>query len=134
MARSSSSRSPRPDAGRRAPRGASHPERGSPGVAFSPVHLEGRLDLSAGQASEAGRRPINDDCTGLRIPEEPARTFKGVAAVVADGVSSAEAGREAAEVCVQNFLSDYYSTPDSWTVKHAATVVLTALNRWLSSA
>src|SRR5262249_39658381 len=34
-------------------------------------------------------------------------------------------------LCVQSFLSDYYSTPDSWTVKHAARVVLTSLNRWL---
>ncbi len=102
-----------------------------PEDAYATVHLEGRLDVSAGQASEAGLRDANDDCMGLRIPAEPARTLKGVAAVIADGVSSAEAGREAAELCVQNFLSDYYSTPDSWTVKHAARVVLTALNRWL---
>jgi len=68
---------------------------------------------------------------GLRIPEEPVRTLKGIAAVVADGVSSAEAGREAAELCVQSFLSDCYSTPDSWSVRHSARVVLTALNRWL---
>ena len=101
------------------------------GVASSAVHLEGRLDLQAGQASDAGLRAANEDCMGLRVPDGAPRTFKGVAAVVADGVSSAEAGREAAEVCVQNFLSDYYSTPDSWTVKHAAKVVLTAMNRWL---
>ena len=95
------------------------------------MHLTGRLDLTAAQASDAGLRSANDDCMGLRIPEEPTRTLRGVAAVIADGVSSAEAGREAAELCVQNFLSDYYSTPDSWTVKRAARVVLTALNRWL---
>ena len=100
-------------------------------VACPAVHLKGRLDVTAGQATDTGLREANDDCMGLRVPEEPARTLKGVAAVIADGVSSAEAGREAAELCVQNFLSDYYSTPDSWTVKHAARVVLTALNRWL---
>ena len=48
------------------------------------------------------------------------RTFKGIAAVIADGVSSAEADARPAELCVQSFLSDYYSTPDSWAVKHAA--------------
>ncbi len=101
------------------------------GVTSDAVHLEGRLDLRAGQASEAGLRAANEDCMGLRLPDDAARTFKGVAAVVADGVSSAEAGREAAEICVQNFLSDYFSTPDSWTVKHASKVVLTAMNRWL---
>jgi serine/threonine protein phosphatase PrpC len=95
------------------------------------VHLAGRLDITAGQTSDAGRRRVNDDCTGIRIPDEPVRTLKGIAAVIADGVSSAEAGREAAELCVQSFLSDYYSTPDSWTVKHAGRVVLTSLNRWL---
>jgi serine/threonine protein phosphatase PrpC len=103
------------------------------GLASNPVHLEGRLQLTAGQASDKGLRAENDDCMGLRIPDATVRTLKGVAAVVADGVSSAEAGREAAEICVQNFLSDYFSTPDSWTVKHAAQVVLTALNRWLYS-
>lgn len=68
---------------------------------------------------------------GLRIPEDPLLTMKGVAAVIADGVSSAEAGREASEHCVRGFLTDYFSTPESWTVKRSAQVVLTALNRWL---
>ncbi len=117
MGRSSSSKLP----------DASNPS----GVGSSAVHLEGHLDLTAGQATEKGLRAANEDCMGLRIPEDPTRTLKGVAAVIADGVSSAEAGREAAEVCVQSFLSDYYGTPDSWTVKHSAQVVLTALNRWL---
>lgn len=120
MARSNSSRSPdSPLSGSRS------------GVASSAVHLEGRLDLTAGQASDRGLRTANEDCMGLRIPDASTRTFKGIAAVIADGVSSAEAGREAAEVCVQSFLSDYFATPDSWTVKHAAQVVLTAMNRWL---
>lgn len=70
---------------------------------------------------------------GLRVPDEPARTLKGVAAVIADGVSSATAGREASELCVQSFLADYYSTPETYSVKRAAGVVLTALNRWLYS-
>ena len=117
MARSNSSKSP--------------DESISSGVGWSPVHLEGHLDLTAGQATDKGLRSANEDCMGLRIPEGSARTLKGVASVIADGVSSAEAGREAAEVCVQNFLSDYYGTPDSWTVSHSAQVVLTALNRWL---
>ena len=130
MARSNSSRSPEP-AGRAPLRLEGEASASASGVALGAVHLEGRLDLQAGQASEAGLRAANEDCMGLRVPDGATRTFKGVAAVVADGVSSAEAGREAAEVCVQNFLSDYYSTPDSWTVKHAAKVVLTAMNRWL---
>jgi serine/threonine protein phosphatase PrpC len=100
-------------------------------VESGPIHLDGRLDLTAAQASDAGLRAANEDCMGLRLARGSSRTMKGVAAVIADGVSSAAAGREAAEVCVQSFLSDYYATPDSWTVKHAAKVVLTAMNRWL---
>ena len=40
-------------------------------------------------------------------------------------------GRHAAEACVQGFLSDFYSTPDTWSVRTAGEKVLTALNRWL---
>ena len=60
-------------------------------------------------------------------------TTKGVAVVIADGVSAAEAGKEASEIAVQNFLTDYYDTPDEWTVKTAGHRVLTAVNRWLFS-
>jgi serine/threonine protein phosphatase PrpC len=95
------------------------------------VHLAGRLEITAGQTSDRGKRATNEDCMGLRIPEEPLLTLKGVAAVIADGVSSAEAGREASEHCVRGFLTDYFSTPESWSVKRSAQVVLTALNRWL---
>lgn len=94
-------------------------------------HLEGALVVSAAQRSEAGAKEDNEDCVGIRVPEEPELTAKGIACVIADGVSAAEAGKEASETCVQNFLYDYYSTPDSWTVKTSAHKVLTALNRWL---
>lgn len=40
---------------------------------------------------------------------------------------------EAAEVCVRSFLNDYYSTPETWEVKTAASRILTAINRWLFS-
>ncbi|RMD79256.1 MAG: bifunctional protein-serine/threonine kinase/phosphatase [Gammaproteobacteria bacterium] len=87
--------------------------------------------LRVGQHSAAGPKPLNEDSCGIRLPEGGPALWKGAAAVVADGVSAAEAGKEAAEACVQGFLGDYYSTPDSWTVKHAAGRVITALNRWL---
>ena len=94
-------------------------------------HLEGSLAVSAAQRSEAGVKPDNEDCVGIRVPPEPELTAKGIACVIADGVSAADAGKEASETCVQNFLYDYYSTPDSWAVKTSAHKVLTALNRWL---
>lgn len=91
-----------------------------------------RLRVKTGQESMAGRKAINEDSMGLLVPhEEELLRTKGVCAVIADGVSSAEAGREAAETCVQTFLGDYFSTPDTWTVATSAQKVLTALNRWL---
>lgn len=93
--------------------------------------MSGRLLLRVGQHSSAGRKPENQDSIGVRYPEGEALTLKGVSAVIADGVSASQAGREAAEACVKGFLHDYYSTPDSWSVETSASRVLGALNRWL---
>ncbi|MCK5881171.1 MAG: bifunctional protein-serine/threonine kinase/phosphatase, partial [Sinobacterium sp.] len=60
-------------------------------------------------------------------------THKGIVAVIADGVSTAEAGREASQACVQNLLYDYYCTPDTWDIQKSILTVLNALNRWLFS-
>ncbi|OUS09360.1 serine/threonine protein kinase [Gammaproteobacteria bacterium 54_18_T64] len=89
------------------------------------------LSFAVAQHSVTGVKPQNEDALGIRIPEGLTLTNKGAVAVIADGVSAAEAGKEASETCVHNFLSDYYSTPDSWGVKKSSTQVLTALNRWL---
>jgi eukaryotic-like serine/threonine-protein kinase len=93
--------------------------------------MSDKLVVSAGQSSIAGRKAVNEDCCGIRIPENYLLQTKGVAAIIADGVSSAAAGREASEACVQGFLQDYYSTPESWSTKTSAQKVLGALNRWL---
>ena len=95
------------------------------------MHLESQLALTVGQATETGRKAQNEDCIGIRGPDQPALTLKGVVAVIADGVSAAEAGKEASETCVRNFISDYYGTPDAWSVKTAGQKILLALNRWL---
>ena len=97
------------------------------------MHLHSHICVAYGQATEAGRKATNDDCLGSRMPEEPLLTTKGVALVIADGVSAAEAGKQASEIAVQNFLTDYFDTPDAWTVKTSAHRVLTAINRWLYS-
>jgi len=91
-----------------------------------------RLEIRAGQCTQAGIKPRNEDCCGIRLPEDALeREHKGVVAVVADGVGSAEAGREASEYCVQGFIADYYSTPISWSVKTSGERIIQALNSWL---
>lgn len=95
------------------------------------MYLDAQLELTVGQATNAGKKHQNEDCIGMRIPDQPVLTIKGVVAVIADGVSAAEAGKEASETCVRNFISDYYGTPDAWSVKTAGQKILLALNRWL---
>lgn len=95
--------------------------------------MTAKLSITLGQYSEQGLKEENQDFYGALTPEEPQLSNKGIAIAIADGVSSCIAGREAAESCVGSFLSDYYSTPDSWTVKTSAHKILTAINSWLYS-
>lgn len=94
--------------------------------------LEAGLEVTIAQRSEAGRKETNEDSMGAMCPEVPALlAHKGVVAVIADGVSTAEAGREAAELCVKTFLGDYYSTPETWSVETSSRKVLNTINEWL---
>jgi serine/threonine protein phosphatase PrpC len=93
--------------------------------------LSSELSFTVAQRSVSGRKEQNEDAIGIRLPTGSVLHNKGAVAVIADGVSAAEAGKEASETCVHNFLYDYYSTPDSWSVKKSTSQVLTALNRWL---
>jgi serine/threonine protein kinase len=90
-----------------------------------------QISITVGQHSEAGRKSINQDAFGVCTPEEPLLSTKGIVAVIADGVSSSEAGDQASKAAVENFLNDYFSTPESWTVKTAGQKILSAMNSWL---
>lgn len=93
--------------------------------------LPARLTISLGQHSATGRKEINQDCHGACTPTEPQLTAKGIAVVLADGVSSSNVSQVAAEATVKGFLEDYYCTSPAWSVKHSARRVLTAINSWL---
>lgn len=93
--------------------------------------MKARLQVTVAQRSDAGVKPRNEDSIAIHIPTNSLLESKGVVVAIADGVSAAEAGREAAEIAVRGFVSDFYSTPDSWSVKQSAHKVLIALNRWL---
>lgn len=95
------------------------------------MHLSNHLELAYGQCSVAGVKEKNDDCLGVRVPQEPLLTTKGAVVAISDGVSAAIAGREAAEICIQGLLNDYYDTPEAWSVKKAVLTNFTSLNRWL---
>lgn len=89
------------------------------------------IAVSFANQSLSGGKAENEDACGIEIPDGTALVSKGIAAVIADGMSGSDAGREASVGCIKGFLSDYFSTPDSWSVKNSAHKVLTALNTWL---
>lgn len=89
------------------------------------------LSVSAGQFSQAGQKPVNQDFHGMLVPDNHQLLTKGIAVTIADGISSSGVSQVASESAVAGFLNDYYSTPDSWSVKHSVQRVLTALNSWL---
>ncbi len=96
------------------------------------------LAVTIGQTSIAGIKPENEDFLGSYIPstetDDAAQLeSKGITIAIADGMSGSDGGKEASQVSVSQFLADYYGTPESWTVKQAATKILTALNTWLYS-
>ncbi len=92
-----------------------------------------QLKVSINSHSIAGTKPENQDACAYHMPDKQALEYKGITSVIADGVSACERAAEASSCCVNSFLSDYYSTPDSWRVEHSATKVISALNNWLYS-
>ena len=100
---------------------------------FSDALPEPQLKVSVGQHSDRGRKSINQDFYGFRVPPEPQLSAKGIAIAVADGIGSSEVSQVAAEFAVMAFLDDYYSTSETWSVKKSADRVLAAANSWLHS-
>lgn len=93
--------------------------------------MSSSLNIDSGHYSIAGVKAQNEDSCGLVIPNEPLLTTKGIAVVVADGMSASDDGKQASEGCVKGFLTDYFSTPETWSVKSSGQKILSALNRWL---
>ena len=91
------------------------------------------LKISVGQFSDKGVKETNQDFHGVLIPDEPLLSLKGIAVVLADGISTSSVSRVAAESAVKGFLTDYYCTSESWSVRTSAQRVLEATNSWLHS-
>ncbi len=91
------------------------------------------LKISVGQHSDKGRKEVNQDFHGVRVPDEPLLTSKGIAIALADGISSSEVSQVASEFAVMGLLDDYYCTSEAWSVKKSVERVLTATNAWLHS-
>src|SRR5215204_4763321 len=93
--------------------------------------MPNELKISVGQHSDKGRKEINQDFHGVLIPKEPLLSLKGIAVVLADGISSSNVSQIASQSAVKGFLTDYYCTSESWSVKTSAQRVIAATNSWL---
>jgi serine/threonine protein phosphatase PrpC len=91
------------------------------------------LKVSVGQYSDRGRKPANQDSHGVRIPDEPLLSLKGICIALADGISSSDVSQVASQAAVAGFLEDYYCTSEAWSVQTAGERVLCATNSWLHS-
>ena len=91
------------------------------------------LSVLVGGHSSAGVKPENQDAFGAYVPETHSGQLKGAVACIADGVSCSDQAALASQTSVNTFLSDYLSTPESWSVSDSVSKVLSSLNSWLYS-
>ncbi len=89
------------------------------------------LQVSVGQYSDKGRKAVNQDFHGYLCPPRHLLRTKGIAAAIADGISSSAVSHIAAETAVKSLLTDYYDTSEAWSVKNAVRRVMAATNSWL---
>ncbi len=90
------------------------------------------LELCIGGYSDPGRRQVNQDAFAVKKPALASeKRYKGFTACIADGVSCSSNAQQASQTSVTQFIADYYSTPESWSVQKSAGKVLNSLNSWL---
>ncbi len=89
------------------------------------------LQIRIGDNSEQGPRKNNEDVIGSVIPEGDQAVAKGVCIAIADGVGGSSNGYEAASMTIKSLLSDYYATPDTWSVQTALEKVIHGVNSWV---
>lgn len=91
-----------------------------------------KLAISTGGYSDIGTRDINQDAFAIRLPTKHSeKKYKGIVAAIADGVSCSDKSQHASEQSVNQFINDYYSKPESWSIRMAVSDVLTSINNSL---
>jgi len=96
--------------------------------------MTAKLKFNVGSCSDKGLKEENQDSLAHFIPENlNLLNAKGAAFALTDGVSSSAEAKQASQACATGFMEDYFSTPDSWSVKKSGGKVLTAINNWLYS-
>ncbi len=102
-------------------------------VEIQKQQLQDNLVISFGGNSTKGNKEENQDAFALKISEGLDLELKGHAAVIADGLSSANCAAQASQMSVCHFIEEYLATPETWSVKKSAAKVISSLNKWLYS-
>lgn len=89
------------------------------------------LQLSFGEATATGPREENQDALRIVTPTSGLAASKGALFAIADGVSQCADGGLAARATLQALGTDYYATPETWTVAQSLDRLLIAHNSWL---
>jgi serine/threonine protein phosphatase PrpC len=93
--------------------------------------MNNTLQVRVGGHSMAGRKAENQDAFAALCGVGDANLLKGAVAAIADGLSSCEDSHIAAQTAVTSFIDDYFSTPNTWSVKKSAQKVIAGLNAWV---
>ncbi len=88
------------------------------------------FDIDIGFASQAGRKPLNEDFCAAMLPT-PGQEGMGSVVAIADGVSAGGMGREAAQTTATSVVRDYFGTPETWDTTVALDRIIAAQNAWL---
>lgn len=91
------------------------------------------LHLSFGDYTATGPRAENQDALRIVTPTPGLAASKGSLFALADGVSQCADGGLAARATLQALATDYYATPETWTVAQSLDRLLVAHNRWLQA-
>jgi len=88
------------------------------------------FEVDIGYTSQRGLRAVNEDFGGAVCASDPAASC-GLVAALADGVSGAGYGLEAAQTTVMGLLADFFATPPTWQAAVALERLIRAQNAWL---
>lgn len=89
------------------------------------------LAITFGGYSLAGVKAENQDAFSALMPAGHDCQSKGFVACIADGLSCASHAKNAAQLVVTQFVSDYFSTPATWSTEKSANQVITSMNSWM---
>jgi serine/threonine protein phosphatase PrpC len=89
------------------------------------------VEIDAAALSLDGSDQVNADFAAVMTPESAKSSPRGWLAVVADGVSSAGRGRDAAHTAGEGLFADFESVPVGWDTTVALDRIISASNEWL---